>query len=588
VSAFADFLIIFGSQAPAPPVRRSEYPWRPAGIPSDTWNASIAAPSGSPLAQTREVGPWSVWLFGELTRYDALSAPADRLGAFVLDLRAGRERAALLDGHFVLFGFNADRREWHVWTNRFATMHAYVGVGARRSALGTFHPAVSAAVGATKLDWSGLSGFFSMGFFPEDRTHYERVRILRPATHYVFSDQCALISSTRYWQWSHSAERTPGFEFVVEQFGEALSQVLSEETAGNRTGVPISGGLDSRTVTAMLTDEPRTDLWLFSYGFGSRSVETRIARTVAKSRKLPCASFEIRDYLFDRLDDILAATEGFTDVTLTRQVSVAEELVANADTVVAAHWGDVWLDDSGAAEHGHRAETDTDFAAAKMMKGGRTWLLDHLCSPQLGTDPEREVREGIARELAHVSHIEDRDFRIKALKTDTWSFRWTTVGLRAYQLALFPKLPFYDARMADFFCTIPTDYVRGRRLEVAWLTRFAPDLARITWQAHDANLYLYQYANSLLLPQRAINRIMRLIRRERVIERNWEVQFLSLTGRDGLKRVLLRHDAKVNEFVSPAAIRELLDNFFSNPYDANRGYTVSMLLTFAAWLERYA
>jgi hypothetical protein len=130
--------------------------------------------------------------------------------------------------------------------------------------------------------------------------------------------------------------------------------------------------------------------------------------------------------------------------------------------------------------------------------------------------------------------------------------------------------------------------VRGRRLEVAWLTRFASDLARITWQAHDANLYLYQYANSLLLPQRAINKVLRAIRRERVVERNWEVQFLSPNGRESLRRALLRHDAKVNEFVSPAAMKGLLESFFANPYEANRGYTVSMLLTFASWLERYA
>ena len=31
------------------------------------------------------------------------------------------------------------------------------------------------------------------------------------------------------------------------------------------------------------------------------------------------------------------------------------------------------------------------------------------------------------------------------------SFRWTTTSLRMFQAAAFPRLPFYDTRMADFF-----------------------------------------------------------------------------------------------------------------------------------------
>jgi hypothetical protein len=43
----------------------------------------------------------------------------------------------------------------------------------------------------------------------------------------------------------------------------------------------------------------------------------------------------------------------------------------------------------------------------------------------------------------------------------------------------------------------------------------------------------------------------------------------------------------VQEFVSAIAIGELLDRFFGRPLEEKRGYTVSMLLTFSEWLERY-
>ena len=60
-----------------------------------------------------------------------------------------------------------------------------------------------------------------------------------------------------------------------------------------------------------------------------------------------------------------------------------------------------------------------------------------------------------------------------------------------YQAGAFPRLPFYDTRLADFFATVPTAFVKGRRLQIDYLKRFAPDLARIKWQAYDTNLYRY-------------------------------------------------------------------------------------------------
>jgi hypothetical protein len=530
--------------------------------------------------QTRDVAPWSVWAVGELERYDALSAPADPLGAFVMDLRAGREKAASLDGHFVIFAWNSDSREWHVWTNRFGTMHAYAGLGARRSALGTFHPAVSRSIGANRLDWPGLSAFFSMGFFPEDRTHFEEVQILRPASHLVFDSTGLIVREERYWQWEHRPENAPPFEEALAMFGNTLGAVIRDDTARGRIAVPISGGLDSRTTVALLRNDT-SRLWSYSYGYGPDSVETRIARQVAEARGLACETLAIDEYLFRRMDDVLAATEGFNDVTQTRQVSVSGALGAHSDSVIAAHWGDVWLDAAGDA-------TDAGAALGKVMKQGRSWLLEHLCAPKMKEDPEKSVRECVARELERVSHIQDPDFRMKAFKTDSWSFRWTATGVRTYQLGAFPKLPFYDARMADLFCALPTDHVRGRRLQVEWLKRYAPELARIRWQAHDANLYMYPYANTLLLSQRAMKKVWRLVTRTQVLERNWEVQFLSPAGQGRLRESLTRPGLRVHEFVSGAAIGELLDRFFARPIEEKRGYTVSMLLTFSEWLERYA
>ena len=136
------------------------------------------------------------------------------------------------------------------------------------------------------------------------------------------------------------------------------------------------------------------------------------------------------------------------------------------------------------------AETLVDHTIHKMEKRGRTWLLDQVVTPRLrGERPEELVREWALEEFARIGPLDDPDFRIKAFKTDQWSFRWTLASLRSFQLAAFPRLPFYDTRMSDFFESVPTEFVAGRRLQIDYLKRFAPDLAQVTWQARGVNLY---------------------------------------------------------------------------------------------------
>ena len=135
---------------------------------------------------------------------------------------------------------------------------------------------------------------------------------------------------------------------------------------------------------------------------------------------------------------------------------------------------------------------------------------------------------------------------------------------------------------------MPSAFVAGRRLQIDYLKRFAPDLARVTWQPYDANLYNYQHFDSWLLPKRAVGKAWRLLAGEKTIERNWEVQFGGESGKAGLEQWLLRPGLRIHDFVSRKKLATLLEAFRKEPLKEGRGYTVSMLLTFSAWLEHDA
>jgi hypothetical protein len=529
--------------------------------------------------------PWTLWLLGEL--FGAGKDP-DRLLA---EVAQGRRPARDLNGSFLLLGCNAAERQWHAWTDRFGTVHAYHAGSARGAALGSSFASVSAAASSRRLDREALCGFFACGFFPADRTYFDDVRILRPASHYVFDADGARISEERYVPWRRAVDGRRSMADAAAELEDLLRRVLAEETAAGRVAVPISGGLDSRTTVALLTEPGRKAserLWAYTYGYGDDSVETAIGRRVAEARGLPVRSISIGRYLFDRLDDVVGAVEGFQDVTQARQAAVSDLLARDADAVVAAHWGDVWLDDMGAAHAETGAAGLIQHAFAKVRKRGREWLLREVAAPLVpGEDPEAVARRFVASELERVGDLGDRDFQVKAFKTDQWSFRWTVASLRAYRLGAFPRLPFYDTRVAEFFETVPTEQVAGRALQIELLRRFAPDLARIPWQAFGTDLFRLRHWNTWLLPWRAARKAARLLRRGAPpAERNWEVQF-SGPGRERLEERLLAPGRRLHDLAAPDRIRALLADFDTAPLESGRGYAVSMLLTLSAALERH-
>jgi hypothetical protein len=155
-----------------------------------------------------------------------------------------------------------------------------------------------------------------------------------------------------------------------------------------------------------------------------------------------------------------------------------------------------------------------------------------------------------------------------------------------FQVAAFPRLPFYDTRLADFFGTVPSACLSRRQLQIDYLKRFAPDLARIEWQAKGADLYRCQKPDPWRLPKRAVNKTLRLMTGKKTIERNWEVQVGGEQGLAGLEYWLLRPGLRLHELVPIGKIATLLQEFQAEPLEKARGYTVSMLLTFSVWLQQ--
>ena len=559
---------------------RSSSPWvEVAQFPSTTlWmTRSDEKWHGFPL-QTYQDDAWQIWALGEFNETQP-------------DLPQTLATSPDLNGHFLVFAYEKEADRWHILTDRFGTIHGYYASDGSRAAVGTFSPAVAGAASAKQLDWGAIGGFMQFGFLLGDATYWEDVHIFKPATQTILDGKGRILSQVKTWTWFHEPDPHFNRGDALEAFSDLFHRVTWEQVQGKRVAVPISGGLDSRSTLIPLTDQAVCQaerLFYFNYGYGADSVETGIAKKLAQKRDLDLTTWAIRPYLFDNIDRVLACVEGFQDLTLARQADVVNQLGAEADHLLAVHWMDVWLDDMGFLDF-NDSLSDTDLAntmVAKFTKNGSQLLLP-LFDDWLPAGWDEQVRGHFVDELAQLSAIQDLDFKVKAWKTQQWSFRWTLASLRMYQAGLSTLVPFYDQRLTDFFCRTPSEMVRERSLQINYIKRYAPDLARVPWQAYyDANLYEYLHFNTWLLPRRALNKLGRLLSNQQVIERNWELQFLNPHGRQRLQDWLLSPGIKLHDFVPITKLTAFVQDFFTAPGAAN-GYAASMLLTFSAWLEAY-
>ncbi len=583
--SIGDWLLTFPPETQGLPRRLPATRWSTVDEAHE-WRLRLSSPAdgwrGMPLL-TVDTPEWSAHLAGELFG-------TQRAAETVLAVLEGRARPDSLNGHFLLLARNRRHDEWHIWTSRHATLHAYMATDGRRTAVGTFMPAVAAAAGRDELDWEGLTTFFAFGFFAADRTYFAGVRILRPATHYRLDGRGRLIAEERYWQWRHAPNASRSYDETLEEFAALFDVVMDDMTAEGRVAVPISGGLDSRstvaTIAAGRADHDR--FWAFSYGYEPDSIELRIAEKVAAARSLSFTPFVIQPYLFEQLAQVMGSVEGMQDVTMARQADITADIRRHADSVIAAHWGDVYLDDMGFTDYAPGSLTHDQLVDKTLVKFCKPYgeLLDFLCRPNLNrADPIDALRGLLSDEMGRLRGISEPDFFVKAFKTEQWSARWTTASIRAFQAAAFPRLPFYDTRISDFFSTVPTEFVAGRRLQIDYLKRHAPDLARVPWQMTGSNLFRAGRPDPLAVVRRAVNKGRRMVSGRIVIERNWEVQLLNPDGRRGLEYWLLRPGLPIFEFISPQRLAGLIEAFYASPWADKRSYPITMLLTFSAWLE---
>lgn len=125
----------------------------------------------------------------------------------------------------------------------------------------------------------------------------------------------------------------------------------------------------------------------------------------------------------------------------------------------------------------------------------------------------------------------------------------------------------------------------GRQIQIEYIKRRNPKVAKIEWQQHRPfNLYNY-HLNKVPynLPYRVYGKLSRIINPKKFIQRNWELQFLGKQNEEHLEAYLFQNE-KMHEIVPKEVVASIYKKFQQE--DAvYYSHSLSMLLTLSLFFS---
>ncbi len=434
------------------------------------------------------------------------------------------------------------------------------------------------------LDFEAISSFISLGFMLDDDTFYKNIKVCKPATEYKLNNKSKIINKKVSWSWNYNPI-SRSLNDATEEYTEIFERIIKKATKNKKILLPISSGIDSRTLFVPVSK--RKDLTLGAYEFEGGFLESKVGEAISDDYNIPLYSQNIQSgYLWSKLETIYQLNNCFTDFTHPRQVNVIDNWKGLGDIILLGHWGDVLFDKQMNSKN---ISYDLQLLQLKekILKPGNLELAKELWI-DWGIKGSFEIY--IADRLNSLYrdiNIDHPSARLRAFKSLYWAPRWTSINLSIFNQLGEILTPYYSDEMCRFICSVPEKYLADRQIQINYIKQHCSNIAKIPWQKfYPHNLYNYHHHN---YPHNYLYRLAKKGKRcffksPEYITRNWELQFLGENNFLNLKDSLLNKYSS-NKLISKSIIIKYLDKFIINP--VKYASAISMLLTLVVFLDKH-
>lgn len=397
-----------------------------------------------------------------------------------------------LNGSFSAVLWSPANREAVVVSDRFGNRPLYYAVDDGRLVFGSSIRSLLAAGGQPRsINAKGLAQFFSFGHFLRDDTSLEGIRVVPAAAACRWSADSGTWKDDRYYRWAEAyaehGDKTR--QEWIDQIGEAFAASVSRQTDHTSgLGLSLSGGLDARTVLALI-DVQKTPLTSICLGVKG-SLDHRCAAQLATTAGCQNHSHILDTSFLSDFDRHLQAMVELTDGQYLSQCIVMPTLPLyrklGIDVLLRGHAGELM--------HMYKAynySLDEEALSLASVPQLQTWLHQRLQAymlqgverplfakglqdafPQLAT-------ESLQADVAETEAPGPVAQRIWQLFITQRLRRETVLSLNKFRSVTETRLPFFDNELMSLLLAAPPELKLGEELQAGILRRYRPEFLKV-------------------------------------------------------------------------------------------------------------
>lgn len=447
------------------------------------------------------------------------------------------------------------------------------------------------------IDEEAIADFMALGYCLGDKTFFKEIKLLPHGSTLTFRG--GKLSIERYWDYSFRDGLSPLLEVdeYIDEYYRILKRAIERQTKGKRNlGLPLSGGLDSRTIAGMLKKNGfEGTVNAFSYG-NTCSFDVIYGKSIADKLDYPFTYLEIDwGYLKDRAESFVWLTEGTVNC-LNSHMMLPHSLLKEkrVEAVLTGFLGDTV---GGEAVIGGIKPYKETFENGDFIRTIFNSQIDIMNDAEAG----EYFREGFHKKVRDVTFERYRDTYIGAPSDNRYfksvyaemtgrQRRYTSFNLYSFEAITEVLSPFADNEFVDFALRIPDVLAFNRFTQVEMIKRHLKRVASVPWNKTELPLNASYIAKGLnwRLKRLVKNPLVRALVGEKYLERNDNYLNTNTAIKTDSKDFVVSH-IKDNPFLAEYFRMDKVNELFENHMSGRKNEygKITALLTLSLWHELF-
>lgn len=393
----------------------------------------------------------------------------------------GRDFVKQLNGTFVIAIADIKQKRLLILNDRYGLRPLYYAVDKNRLLVASEVKAILQVKLARKLNDEAIADFFAFGMLLGNKTFFEGIEALSPASILEFKDR--EIHIEQYWDFKYEEATGISEEELVEQTVATFKRAVKRRLVGNyRYGVALSGGLDSRAIVAAM-GEAASQVMALTLGVRGCD-EARVARMVTEKAKMNHRIIEINPHeLPSYAEDVVYLSDGMGYIGVSFLPPTYERFREYVDILFLGLANDALLGGHFSDAHLLKVKSEEELLGVLYQK--MAFFSEDMRFNLLRRDYYMKVKDmpmNALRGEVRKAKGEPLANRALYLLLRNHVRRGTIMGSIIGRNKLEEAYPTYDNDYLELIQKVPPQFRSNHHIYRKFLKKLSPEMAKIPYQ----------------------------------------------------------------------------------------------------------